>query len=154
MAVLMSKICCNITLDSLQCFSNGLMHTASIFIANSQTLQFYCSTTLFIMHFLCDFVLQLVETAICFTICMIQCVFSILLYSFNHIWDVLASIYMPVPSEDKWKSIADEFYERWNFPNCIGAIDGKHVMIQCPIFTGWALAGWPEMSYEKHLLFG
>ena len=48
------------------------------------------------------------------------------------IWDVLAPIYMPVPSEDKWKSNADEFYERWNFPNCIGAIDGKHVMIQCP----------------------
>ena len=48
------------------------------------------------------------------------------------IWDVLAPIYMPVPSEDKWKSIADEFYERWNFPNYIGAIDGKHVMIQCP----------------------
>ena len=28
------------------------------------------------------------------------------------IWDVLAPIYMPVPSEDKWKSIADEFFER------------------------------------------
>ena len=52
------------------------------------------------------------------------------------IWDVLVPIYMPVPSEDKWKSIADEFYERWNFPNCIGAIDGKHVMIQCPFNSG------------------
>ena len=48
------------------------------------------------------------------------------------IWDGLPPIYMPVPSEDKWKSIADEFYERWNFPNCIGAIDGRHVMIPCP----------------------
>ena len=52
------------------------------------------------------------------------------------IWDVLAPIYMPVPSEDKWKSIVDEFYERWNFPNCTGAIDGKHVMIQCPFNSG------------------
>ena len=52
------------------------------------------------------------------------------------IWDVLVPIYMPVPSEDKWKSIADELYERWNFPNCIGAIDGKHVMIQCPFKSG------------------
>ena len=52
------------------------------------------------------------------------------------IWDVLAPIYMPVPSEDKWKSIADKFYERWNLPNCIGAIDGKHVMIQCPFNSG------------------
>ena len=48
------------------------------------------------------------------------------------IWAVLAPIYMPLPSEDTWKSIADEFYERWNFLNCIGAIDSKHVMIQCP----------------------
>ena len=52
------------------------------------------------------------------------------------IWDVLAPIYMPVPLEDKWKSIADEFYGRWNFPNCIGTIDGKHVMIQCPFNSG------------------
>ena len=52
------------------------------------------------------------------------------------IWDVLAPIYMPVPSEDKWNSIADEFYERWNFPNCIRAIDGKHVMIQFPFNSG------------------
>ena len=28
------------------------------------------------------------------------------------IWDVLAPIYLPVPLEDKWKSIADKFYER------------------------------------------
>ena len=52
------------------------------------------------------------------------------------IWDVLAPIYIPVPSEDKWKSIADEFYKRWKFPNCIGAIDSKHVMIQCPFNSG------------------
>ena len=34
----------------------------------------------------CDFVLELVETAVCFTICMIQHVFSILSYSFSHIF--------------------------------------------------------------------
>ena len=38
----------------------------------------------FLLHnFLCDFVLQQVETTVHFTICMIQCVFSILIYSFN-----------------------------------------------------------------------
>ena len=52
------------------------------------------------------------------------------------IWYVMAPIYMPVPSEDKWNSIADDFYERWKFPNCTGAIDGKHVMIQCPFNLG------------------
>ena len=57
----------------------------AFFIANLQTSQFYHSTNLFIAWFLCSCVLQLVETAVCFTICMIQCVFSILIYSFNHI---------------------------------------------------------------------
>ena len=49
------------------------------------------------------------------------------------IWVALASIYMPVPSEVEWHSIADDFFVRWNFPNSIGAIDGKYVMIQCPV---------------------
>ena len=52
------------------------------------------------------------------------------------LWDALASIHMPVPSEIEWESIADDFFARWNFPNCIGAIDGKHVMIQCPVNSG------------------
>ena len=43
---------------------------------------------------------------------------------------------MPVPSEVEWQTIADDFFARWNFPNCIGAIDGKHIMIQCPSNSG------------------
>ena len=52
------------------------------------------------------------------------------------IWDALASIYLPVPSKIEWHSTADDFFVRWNFPNCIGAIDGKHVMIQFPVNSG------------------
>lgn len=36
---------------------------------------------------------------------------------------------MPVPDEKKWKEIASEFWTCWNFHNCLGAIDGKHVTI-------------------------
>ncbi|XP_046686715.1 uncharacterized protein LOC124372373 [Homalodisca vitripennis] len=35
-------------------------------------------------------------------------------------------------SEEEWKAIARGFHERWNFPNCLGAIDGKHVPIVPP----------------------
>ena len=30
-------------------------------------------------------------------------------------------------SKEKWLSVAREFEEKWQFPNCVGAIDGKHV---------------------------
>ena len=31
------------------------------------------------------------------------------------VWDILAQIYMPVPLENEWKSIADEFYKKMEF---------------------------------------
>ena len=31
---------------------------------------------------------------------------------------------------------SQEFKKRWNFPNCVGAIDGKHVVVQCPLRGG------------------
>ena len=40
------------------------------------------------------------------------------------------------PSEDDWKEIAERFYACWNFPNCIGALDGKHIVIQSPSRSG------------------
>ncbi|KAF0754086.1 protein ALP1-like [Aphis craccivora] len=37
---------------------------------------------------------------------------------------------MQVPNRKQWKSIAQRFKTLWNLPNCIGAIDGKHVRIE------------------------
>ncbi|KAL4112334.1 hypothetical protein QTP88_016144 [Uroleucon formosanum] len=45
--------------------------------------------------------------------------------------------YIQVPkNENEWKKIINGFNSLWNFPNCFGAIDGKHIMIQCPPNTG------------------
>jgi len=33
------------------------------------------------------------------------------------------------PSEENWKKVA-KFDDRWQFPHCISAIDGKHVAIK------------------------
>ncbi|GFQ64629.1 protein ALP1-like [Trichonephila clavata] len=35
-------------------------------------------------------------------------------------------------SENEWKMIAEEFWEKWNFPMCLGAMDGKHIRIKPP----------------------
>lgn len=52
------------------------------------------------------------------------------------IWDQLQPREMPQPSEQMWKETEKNFWQRWNFPNLIGAIDGKHVVIQAPPNTG------------------
>ncbi|XP_067636573.1 putative nuclease HARBI1 [Eurosta solidaginis] len=46
------------------------------------------------------------------------------------IWNSLKDCYMTLPNEERWKSIAGRFSDLWQLPNCLGAIDGKHVRIQ------------------------
>lgn len=52
------------------------------------------------------------------------------------LWDTLQAEYMKIPSEEDWINIADKFARKTNFPNCIGAIDGKHIRIVKPEFSG------------------
>ena len=53
------------------------------------------------------------------------------------IWEAVSEEYLrPPTSYEKWKNIAEEFLKLWNFPHCIGAIDGKHIAIQCPGNSG------------------
>ncbi|XP_029347796.1 protein ALP1-like [Acyrthosiphon pisum] len=52
------------------------------------------------------------------------------------LWNVLQPLYLATPTEEVWKNSEIGFRELWNFPNCIGSIDGKHVRIKCPPKTG------------------
>lgn len=52
------------------------------------------------------------------------------------IWDKLQAIEMPIPDENKWTSIAENFFARCDFPLCLGAIDGKHIKIKAPPNSG------------------
>lgn len=52
------------------------------------------------------------------------------------LWEVLSKIVMPIPDEEKWKKIEKAFSEKWNYPNCIGALDGKHIEIVSPPKSG------------------
>ncbi|XP_064468463.1 uncharacterized protein LOC135379143 [Ornithodoros turicata] len=52
------------------------------------------------------------------------------------LWEELMPIYLPNPSPDVWAQSAKQFEERWSFPNCIGAVDGKHIIIEAPHRAG------------------
>ncbi|XP_046863534.1 uncharacterized protein LOC124457302 [Xenia sp. Carnegie-2017] len=53
------------------------------------------------------------------------------------LWKVLSLVFMKCPSnEAEWKCIAQGFEIKWNFPHCIGALDGKHVVMQAPANSG------------------
>ncbi|CAH2012676.1 unnamed protein product [Acanthoscelides obtectus] len=53
------------------------------------------------------------------------------------LYKVLRKQYLKFPKcQEDWKEIADLFEARWNFPHCLGAIDGKHIDIIPPAGSG------------------
>lgn len=53
------------------------------------------------------------------------------------LWNTLSPIYLKSPNtEQEWKDISEGFWNKWNFPNCIGALDGKHINIKAPAKSG------------------
>ncbi|XP_060874856.1 uncharacterized protein LOC132948421 isoform X2 [Metopolophium dirhodum] len=47
------------------------------------------------------------------------------------------------PQTENWISIANEFNMKWNFPNCVGSIDSKHVVHQA-----FANSGYTNYNYK------
>ncbi|XP_017472696.1 PREDICTED: putative nuclease HARBI1 isoform X1 [Rhagoletis zephyria] len=61
------------------------------------------------------------------------------------IFTALKDKFLKVPNTPgQWAEVADQFAKRWNFPNCCGALDGKHIMIQAP-----ANCGSEYFNYKK-----
>ncbi|XP_048512529.1 protein ALP1-like [Athalia rosae] len=54
----------------------------------------------------------------------------------EEIWRCLKDTVFLVDNAENWTSVAEDFEAKWNFPNCIGAIDGKHVTLQAPANSG------------------
>ncbi|XP_050540679.1 uncharacterized protein LOC126905209 [Daktulosphaira vitifoliae] len=52
------------------------------------------------------------------------------------LWSELQPVEMTVTSIEDWLIIADGFYKKTQFSNCVGAVDEKHVRIECPKKSG------------------
>ncbi|XP_050501502.1 uncharacterized protein LOC114342461 [Diabrotica virgifera virgifera] len=45
--------------------------------------------------------------------------------------------YIKVPTNSaQWQKLANDYNTRWNFPMCVGSMDGKHVVMQSPKYSG------------------
>ena len=51
---------------------------------------------------------------------------------------------LAAPTRATWEQSEATFRENWNFPNCVAALDGKHVVLQAP-----ANSGSEFFSYKK-----
>ena len=55
------------------------------------------------------------------------------------IWNGLKPEFGKMPSNpDEWLAVSKDYEVLWNFPHCLGAIDGKHIVIQAPHNSGSA----------------
>ena len=52
------------------------------------------------------------------------------------IWQVLKDDFVAFPTSAQFREIALDFWRLWNYPNCLGAIDGKHCDVQAPPNAG------------------
>ncbi|KAJ8933855.1 hypothetical protein NQ318_004686 [Aromia moschata] len=53
------------------------------------------------------------------------------------LYEVLRKEYMKCPrTKEEWIEVAEEFRNRWQFINCGGALDGKHIRITKPPHSG------------------
>ncbi|KAE8739557.1 hypothetical protein FOCC_FOCC014940, partial [Frankliniella occidentalis] len=46
------------------------------------------------------------------------------------LWEELGPLVLPEPSPEILDRTMDDFWQRWEWPNCIGALDGKHCILQ------------------------
>lgn len=52
------------------------------------------------------------------------------------LWRTLKTLYVSPPNMAEWKKISEEFLSSTGLPNCLGAVDGKHIRIACPQKSG------------------
>jgi len=44
--------------------------------------------------------------------------------------------YLSRITRELWEKTADDFMHKWQMPNCLGALDGKHINIFAPQKSG------------------
>ncbi|XP_073402740.1 uncharacterized protein [Dendrobates tinctorius] len=62
----------------------------------------------------------------------ISTISGIVKHTCRALWDSLAEEFLPEPTKERWIEISEKFLQICQFPNCLGAVDGKHIRIVKP----------------------
>jgi hypothetical protein len=53
------------------------------------------------------------------------------------LYQVLKADFLQCPrTQDAWQEVINGFWERWQMPNTVGALDGKHIVLRKPLNSG------------------
>nr|CAI5857662.1 unnamed protein product [Callosobruchus analis] len=53
------------------------------------------------------------------------------------IYDCLQAKYLKIPdSQEQWEQVSNEYEKKWQYPHCLGALDGKHIIVKAPPKSG------------------
>lgn len=64
---------------------------------------------------------------------------------YNALWIHSQPKYMKLPTGSEWEIIARDFNDKWQFSNCLGAVDGKRISIKCTLYSDSIY-----FNYEKY----
>ncbi|XP_017462938.1 PREDICTED: uncharacterized protein LOC108356334 isoform X1 [Rhagoletis zephyria] len=59
---------------------------------------------------------------------------------------------VPECNEQTMSTVANGYKEKWNFPNCVRAIDGKHVAIRAPPKSGSIFFNYKASNLYLYIL--
>ena len=63
----------------------------------------------------------------------VPAVFEIVHEVYQKIWEVIGAKFVVLPKTSKeWLKISSDFEARWDYPYCLGAINGKHINLKAP----------------------
>lgn len=60
------------------------------------------------------------------------------------LWFALDQIVLKPKDRISWEQISEEFMTKWQFPNCVGALDGHHIGIQSTPNSGSAFYNYKQ----------
>ena len=66
----------------------------------------------------------------------VSTVHNIVSHTCHIIWEVMSPVQLKEPNVEEWERIEKGFSMKWNYPNCIGDLDEKHIVIQAPHNSG------------------